>query len=61
MNFTLNSQNSLPDDATQGCLIGRAWIQVKFRVHPYYFKGNQVLISRKNFILFPSYLKVLIL
>ncbi|MDN8492972.1 hypothetical protein QZL08_15405, partial [Acinetobacter baumannii] len=24
MNFTLNSQNSLPDDATQGCLIGRA-------------------------------------
>ncbi|MEJ8539145.1 hypothetical protein, partial [Acinetobacter baumannii] len=26
MNFTLNSQNSLPDDATQGCLIGRAWI-----------------------------------
>ncbi|WP_241508421.1 hypothetical protein, partial [Acinetobacter baumannii] len=21
MNFTLNSQNSLPDDATQGCLI----------------------------------------
>ncbi|QIO08947.1 fumarylacetoacetate hydrolase family protein [Acinetobacter lanii] len=26
MNFTLNSQNTLPTDGTQGCLIGRAWI-----------------------------------
>ena len=26
MNFTLNSQNTLPADGTQGCLIGRAWI-----------------------------------
>lgn len=26
MNFSLNSNNSLPSDGTNGCLIGRAWI-----------------------------------
>ena len=38
MNFTLNSQNSLPDDATQGCLIGRAWIPSQISGPSYYFK-----------------------
>ncbi len=41
MNFTLNSQNSLPDDATQGCLIGRAWI-------PSQISGPSAIILRGN-------------
>ncbi|HFF5124948.1 TPA: fumarylacetoacetate hydrolase family protein, partial [Acinetobacter baumannii] len=49
MNFTLNSQNSLPDDATQGCLIGRAWIPSQISgPSPIILRGNQVFdISEK--------------
>ncbi len=49
MNFTLNSQNSLPDDATQGCLIGRAWIPNQISgPSPILLKGDQVFdISEK--------------
>ena len=49
MNFTLNSQNSLPDDATQGCLIGRAWIPNQISgPSPIILRGNQVFdISEK--------------
>lgn len=49
MNFTLNSQNSLPDDATQGCLIGRAWIPNQISgPSPVLLKGDQVFdISEK--------------
>ncbi|CAI3127347.1 hypothetical protein MWMV8_MWMV8_00711 [Acinetobacter calcoaceticus] len=49
MNFTLNSQNSLPDDATQGCLIGRAWIPNQIAgPSPIILKGDQVYdISEK--------------
>lgn len=49
MNVTLNSQNSLPDDATQGCLIGRAWIPNQISgPSPIILKGDQVFdISEK--------------
>lgn len=50
MNFRLNSQNSLPDDATQGCLIGRAWIPNQISgPSPILLKGDQVLIFLKKF------------
>lgn len=43
MNFTLNSMNSLPDDADQACLIGRAWIPNKISgPSPVLLKGHQV-------------------
>ncbi|MCX2644053.1 hypothetical protein OQ640_31130, partial [Klebsiella pneumoniae] len=41
MNLTLNSQNSLTDNATQGCLIGRAWI-------PNQISGPSTIILRRN-------------
>lgn len=49
MNFTLNSQNSLPEDATQGYLIGRAWIPNQISgPSPILLKGDQVFdISEK--------------
>lgn len=50
MNFTLNSQNSLPNDATQGCLIGRAWIPNQISgPSPILLKGDQVFDISERF------------
>lgn len=41
MNITLNSKNTLPEDGTQGCLIGRAWI-------PHHISGPSPVLLRDN-------------
>lgn len=43
MNFSLNSNNSLPSDGTQGCLIGRAWV-------PGVLSGPSPVILRDNLV-----------
>ncbi len=41
MNITLNSKNTLPQDGTQGCLIGRVWL-------PHHISGPSPVLLRDD-------------
>ncbi len=50
MNFTLDSNNTLPSDGTAGCLIGRAWIPAQVSgPSPVVLRGDQVFDISESF------------